>query len=142
MKGEPPILIDSREQTPWSFPCETLRGTLHEGDYTLIGTDRYIAIERKSLGDLVQTVIQGWVRFRKELNRLSGYDIAVIAVEANIGDVLAHKYESDANPLSVIGRCHDCLIDHGVPVLFWGPKAEAEVTAYRLLRLAWGRYGS
>lgn len=149
--SEPTIIVDTRETLPWSFPCPVERRTLPEGDYgvagpkplySVEGLERKIVIERKSLGDLVQTVIRDWIRFRKELNRLGGYDVAIIAAEANLGDVLAHRYESDASPLSVIGRCHDCLIDHGVPVMFWGPRAEAEVMAYRFLRLAWRKYGN
>ena len=49
------IIIDTREQTPWSFPDGVLieRGTLATGDYTLAGLENIVAVERKSLADFI-----------------------------------------------------------------------------------------
>jgi len=66
------IIIDTREQRPWSFPLEmaaTKRGTLSAGDYALEG-DPLFAIERKSLDDFVGTISTGWDRFCRELDRM------------------------------------------------------------------------
>ncbi|MBO4304641.1 MAG: ERCC4 domain-containing protein [Lentisphaeria bacterium] len=65
------IVIDTREQRPWSFPphIETEIGTLRTGDYALKGDDRF-AIERKSADDFVGTISSGWGRFVRELNRM------------------------------------------------------------------------
>lgn len=130
------IIADTREQKPFSFDADrfdTVRGKLDTGDYTLAGFETRIAIERKSLGDLVGTVINDWLRFRKELYRLAAFDLAVIVVEADLTDVLAHRYESGAAPLSILGRCHSCLIDHGVPVVFAGPRPSCEIYVEGLL---------
>jgi ERCC4-type nuclease len=81
------IVIDTREQKGWTFnpkQVDVVRRALWAGDYSVVGLEREIAIERKSLGDFVQTVIHDWLRFRKELIRLSGYQLAVIAVEATV----------------------------------------------------------
>jgi len=138
------VIIDTSEQRPWAFPAadfETRRKKLREGDYTLVGAVGRLSIERKSLGDFVGTVIHDWLRFRKELIRLSGYDVAAVVVEADIGDVIDHKYESDANPDSVLGKANGIYLDHGIPVLWWGKRPGVERMAARFLKLAAAKLG-
>lgn len=132
------ILVDTREQRPWTFPADgfvTERATLPEGDYTMAGGWGRVALERKSLGDFVQTVVGQWIRFRKELIRLSGYDVAAVVVEADLSDVLQHKYESDADPVAVLGRANGIFLDHGIPVLWWGKRPGCELMAARFFQL-------
>lgn len=134
------VVIDTREQRPWFFDPKTVtvtRETLREGDYTVAGLEGRLVLERKSLGDAVQTVIQGWLRFKKELVRLSGYEIAAIVVEADLEDVANHRYESEATPASVIGKFNSVWIEHGIPVLFWGNHELAGYMAHRFLLQAW-----
>lgn len=113
------------------------RRTLREGDYTVAGLEGRLAIERKSLGDFVGTVIHDWIRFRKELVRLSGYEIAVVAVEADLGQVYRHEYESEASPASVLGRANAIVIEHGIPVVWWSDRKCAQDMAHRFLLQAW-----
>ena len=52
------IVVDTREQTPFEFRHEkyettTKQGTLSVGDYSLAGLEDKVAVERKSLPDLV-----------------------------------------------------------------------------------------
>lgn len=138
------MLVDSREQKPWSFDERQVRievATLQEGDYTVAGLKGRVVIERKSLGDAVQTVIHNWLRFRKELNRLSGYDMALIVVEADIGMVYRHEYESEASPASVLGRVNGIMLDHSIPVVFWGDRELAANMAHRFLLMASKKFG-
>jgi ERCC4-type nuclease len=137
-----PIVIDTREQAEWAFePRQVLvhRKALPAGDYSVLGLEDRVAIERKSLGDLVHTVIHDWIRFKKELVRLSGYDVACIAVEANLDQLVRHQYESQALPNSVIGRVNSIFIDHGIPTFWWGDRRLAADQAHRLLLLTWRR---
>jgi ERCC4-type nuclease len=136
------IVIDSREQAGWTFePRQVLvhRKALSAGDYSLLGLEDRVAIERKSLGDLVDTVIRDWLRFKKELVRLSGFDVACIAVEADIGQVYRHEYLSEALPASVLGRVNSIFIDHAIPTFWWGDKRTAADMCHRLLLLTWRR---
>lgn len=136
------ILVDSREKIPWTF-CEknfrTTKATLRSGDYSLPGLEHLVALERKGLGDFVDTVIRDWLRFRKELVRLSGYDVAAIVVEANLSQIVNHQYESEAEPASVLGRMDAIFIDHGIPVFLWGDRVLASQKAAQFLKLAWRR---
>ncbi len=140
-----PVVVDTREQRSWSLCPDTFaveRGTLKTGDYAFGGDLRdRLCIERKNLGDAVGTFIGDWLRFRKELYRLAAFDIAAIVVEADIADVLAHRYESEANPMSVLGRAHACFLDHNVPVFFWGAKTGCVTMVESFLRQAWVKLG-
>ena len=53
MHEVPPIVIDTREQTPLVFPSgvATVRGTLRTGDYSVAGHEAAFTVERKSLSD-------------------------------------------------------------------------------------------
>lgn len=132
------MIVDTREQKPWQFPSDefnVVRRGLIAGDYSIAGMENKVAIERKSIGDLVNTVIGQWLRFRKELNRLSGYEFAAIVVEADVSDLMEHRYESEADPASVWGRCNACFVDHGIPVLWWGSRQYCEPAAARFFKL-------
>lgn len=138
------VIADTREQRPWSldptrFAVE--RGTLQTGDYTVRGLESQLRVERKSLGDFVGTVIGDWIRFRKELNRLSFFDVALIVVEADLSDVFAKRYESDASPESVIGRANGIFLDHGVQVAWWGSRSGCVSMVENFLTLAVKKLG-
>jgi ERCC4-type nuclease len=82
------IIIDTREQTPWSFPtvAATVRfAKLSAGDYALEGDHRF-AIERKSMDDFCGTVSSGWKRFLREIARMDGHEARVIIVEGRLLD--------------------------------------------------------
>lgn len=92
------IVIDTREQTPWSFDparATVSVGTLKTGDYAL-KDDAGFGIERKSLGDFLGTIGTGWERFQRELDRMdeAGWPIKTIIVE---GDYIACTFQVGAN---------------------------------------------
>lgn len=130
------VVIDTREQKPFDMNptvFDVSRATLPTGDYALADHLECGSIERKSLGDLVQTVIADWPRFRRELYRLAAFDYPLILVECSVDDILAKRYESDAEPNAVIGRVNSIMIDHGIPVLFGGARKSATHIAERYL---------
>ena len=115
------IVVDTREQEPLSFDpaiASVERRALPAGDYSLVGLEERVAVERKSLDDLVSTVIRGRRRFARELERLQTYDAACVVVEANLADVFAGRYRGGASPASVFGAVISIIVDAGVPVFF------------------------
>jgi ERCC4-type nuclease len=115
------VVVDTREQEPYSFPPErfqTLRHALPAGDYSLAGLEHEVAVERKTAEDFVHTVIRERDRFRKELLKLSEYPRACVVVEAGMDDILSGAYRSGAHPASVIGAAVSIIIDYGIPVYF------------------------
>jgi ERCC4-type nuclease len=140
----PTVITDSREQRPWLFPSDrfvTDRRKLVTGDYSLLGYENTFCIERKSLGDFVGTLFGDWIRFRKELIRMSGFDIACIVVECNVEDIRQKKYESEVAPESVLGKAHAIYLDHGLPVYFWGPRIESELMAIQFVAITAKKLG-
>ncbi|MHB9038634.1 MAG: ERCC4 domain-containing protein [Armatimonadota bacterium] len=115
------VIVDTREQQGYSFPCErfvTVRQALPAGDYSLAGLERDVAIERKTLEDFVHTVIRDRDRFRRELLKLAEYDRACVVVEAGLDDIVARAYRSGAHPASVVGAALSIIVDYGIPVFF------------------------
>jgi DNA excision repair protein ERCC-4 len=133
----PVIIIDTREQAEFSFDPQlaaTVRRALPAGDYSVVGLEGEVAVERKSLDDFVSTVIHARQRFRRELSKLSGYRAACVVVEANLLDILLGRYRGEAHPKAVLGSTLSILLDYGIPVYFCGtrPAACQFVQAYLL----------
>jgi len=98
------VLIDRREKAAYSFtgfradvrqgekPLRVLTRIvdLRSGDYSLVGLQDQIAVERKSLDDLFHTIGQQRSRFHRELERLSRLTFAAVVVEAEWSAVLDH----------------------------------------------------
>ena len=138
---EPPTLvIDTREQEPYSFDparAAVVRCALPAGDYSVQGFEEAVAVERKTLEDLVSTVLRGRRRFHRELRLLSTYQAACVVVEAELADVLLGRYRSDADPGAVLGSVVSIVVDFGVPVFFCSSRqAACRFTLEYLLRFA------
>jgi len=133
----PVIIIDTREQAEYSFDPQlaaTVRRALPAGDYSVVGLEGAMAVERKSLDDFVSTVIHARQRFRREISKLAGYRAACVVVEANLLDILLGRYRGEAHPKAVLGSTLSILLDYGIPVYFCGtrPAACQFVQAYLL----------
>lgn len=132
---KPTVLIDTREQTPLRFSdaVDVQRATLPAGDYSIAGCTDRVAIERKSLPDLVACVTKERERFLDCCRRLQGYPIRAVVVEANVDDVLAGAYRSKTNPSSVIGTTIAIFADYGLPTVWAGDARNAANIVERLL---------
>ena len=119
------IVIDTREQRPYSFPCEIVNRALAAGDYSVAGLEERVAVERKSLHDFVNTVIHDYGRFSRELLLLSTYDRACVVVEADLRDILGGRYRSGAHPNAVLGALLSIVVDFGIPVFFCSDRQAA-----------------
>jgi hypothetical protein len=96
------IIIDTREQRPWSFDptaVVTTRRKLDAGDYALESDDRFV-IERKSIEDFVSTMAQGWERFLRELDRmqLAWHVARVIIVEGDLEQLCFSSNDDELRP--------------------------------------------
>jgi len=116
------ILIDSREQTPFSFGPEwkIKRSNLVTGDYTISGLSELISIERKSLQDLVGCVGGNRERFKKELHRLQAYPCRAVIIECELADIYSGNYRGKVKPASVAGSLASWGIRYKVPFVFAG----------------------
>lgn len=114
--GLPRIIVDTREQTPWGFggftvrqkgqdiPVEicTVSRRLKTGDYSLEGYEDRIAIERKTVKDIVQTITHHRDRFVRELERGDELEQFVVIIEGEWLDMLQYcGQETGMNPVSL-----------------------------------------
>lgn len=131
------ILIDTREQTPFTFvpyQVHTELATLPVGDYSLPGFIDRVAIERKSLGDLVGCLMGAQRdRFERELARARPYELFAVVVESSLADVQQGKYRSEMKPRSVIQSLCAFQVRYRAAIVWAGSRREAEYVTYSLL---------
>lgn len=128
MNARIPIVIDSREKAPYAFDRTRYvveRRALAAGDYSLVGAEDRVAVERKSLDDFVSTVIHARDRFHEELRKLVTYDFACIVVEASVRDIIERRYTGGAHPSSVLGAAMSISVNWRLPVHFYGDRQMA-----------------
>lgn len=88
-------VVDSREQNPWDLSPMTMETSgLSVGDYSVRGLESVVAIERKSLGDFVGCCGGERDRFQRELDRLRGWPVSAVILEASWGDIEAGQWRS------------------------------------------------
>ena len=84
------IICDTREQKPLKFLGHNIINTrLNFGDYSVLGRENILAIERKSLQDLIGSAISGYERFYKEFQRVKDAGAyLVVVIEENLNTCL------------------------------------------------------
>lgn len=150
----PHILVDTREQLPWSFGAPDkpaiveVRG-LKLGDYSLEGLVEWVAIERKSLADFCGSISSGRERFFTELESMQRESIAIraVVVEASALDVDPYLQREAArrrgartlSAASVHASALKIHTDFGTPVLWLGSREHAQRSVDWMLRRLWSR---
>jgi DNA excision repair protein ERCC-4 len=101
------LIEDSREQVGWAsqglFQAPYVRTGLSVGDYSILGLESLIAIERKSLPDLINSCTNDRTRFESELKRSRHLHKFYVICECSASDLLVESFGrmSRANPKSV-----------------------------------------
>ena len=131
------IICDSREQAPFQFQgwtVELRQAALPSGDYSLIGFEDRVALERKSIDDLVGCFMgDNRGRFEKELARARSYELFAVVVEAGLPDVAQGRYTSNMKPQAALQTITAFFVRYGVPFMFCGSRAGAEYMTASLL---------
>jgi ERCC4-type nuclease len=132
------ILIDTREQLPFSFTrfqgVETEQAALPAGDYSLPGFEDKVAIERKELNDLIGCLKgSDRDRFERELNRTRHYDLFCVVVESTLEDVAKGRYRSEMKPQAALQSIFAFQVRYRVPFIWAGNRAAAEYATFSLL---------
>jgi DNA excision repair protein ERCC-4 len=132
------ILIDSREQRPFSFAGYEASPevvALPVGDYSLPGFEDRAAVERKSLEDLIGCLMnKDRERFERELARGRQYDLFAVVVEACLADVSQGRYRSDMRPQAALQSIITFQVRYRAPFVWAGNRQAAEHVTYSLLR--------
>jgi ERCC4-type nuclease len=114
---------------------QTVRGTLATGDYSVVGLENVIAIERKSLDDLIACVGPERERFDREIQRLLAYPTRAVVVESTWQQLEHGGWRSRVTAASAVGSVLG-WIAAGVPFILAGDHLHGDRFAARLLYTA------
>lgn len=135
------ILKDTREHQDkgWMFRASAncmgmVRKKLDVGDYTLEGLEKIIAVERKTLGDLWNTLGRqdNYQRFLREWERAKDYRMKYLVIEASLADVDKGYRYSKVPPGNIHAKLISLQIKHNVHVIFAGREDKARAWVRRL----------
>lgn len=136
------VIVDSDEKTPWVFPdVPNIRQKLPTGDYSIVGLESVVTIERKSLKDFVNTVIHNDARFTAELQRMQTFEHVIIVVESSPDAVMRRAYGTGTHPHSVLGKMLEIVMGWGIDVHWWGSRQGANWLAGKWLERVWTAVG-
>ena len=83
------VAVDSREQAKYQWEgvsCKT--ATLVAGDYSIIGMEQVVCVERKSFADFYGCLTDGRERFENSLHRLAAVRYPLVVIEGSMSDLL------------------------------------------------------
>jgi len=130
------VAIDTREQLPYRFP-NAITGTLTTGDYSLVGFEDRIAIERKTKSDAYRSLGRGRARFQREVQRLAQLDYAAIVIESDLSGFLQQPLFSRLSPNSAIGTLLSWSVQYGIHTFFAGDRRRGNNLTRQLLMKFW-----
>lgn len=138
------IIIDTREQKPWSFSYQaTASHKLDTGDYSIEGYQSLLAIERKrNVAEIANNITEK--RFKDVVDRLSKIKHSYILLEFDLEDVMRYPIGSDipkrlwdkirVSPGFILKHLVDLQVDHNIKILFCGNSTNAEKMALSIMR--------
>ena len=127
------VLQDSRERLPWDLrPLRVEVATLSTGDYSIRGLEDLVALERKSLGDLIGCCGSARERFQRELDRLRAFPSRAVVVEAAWSDISAGGWPGLVSP-AVVASSIASWTSEGIAFVLAGDRQGAQDFAVRFL---------
>lgn len=138
-KNDFTIIVDTREQQPWSFDHYTKANRkLDTGDYSVEGLENLLAIERKkSINEIANNIIES--RFKDVIQRLSTMKYSYILLEFDLENVLNYPIGSSLpkhmwnkvkiSPSFIMKHILEWQMFHNIKVIFCGCPSNAEQMA-------------
>jgi hypothetical protein len=130
------ILVDRREQNPFSYPKTELT-TLHAGDYSFMwkGVDYRdkVIVERKgSISELFELSGSGRERFGREVEKLKTVGVRFILCEFSYADIVNNQPPGALLPQCVYGTLIKLHAVDGLPTIFCGNRVNARNYLYKI----------
>lgn len=119
------VIVDTREQAPLKFSCETIRKGLKFGDYGAMVGDYQIPVvfERKSIGDLYGSLTFGYDRLRRVFERAAKAEYKlIIAIEGSKEKVLKGYSHSARDPASIIKQLETIERKYNIAHIFFASR--------------------
>lgn len=129
------IAVDSREQRELSFPgFAVMRKTLPTGDYSMLGFEHRIAIERKSKSDAWGCVADGRARFERCMVRLGQLERAAVVIECSLSEFQVQPSQVQrVTAATAVGSYLSWMVQYRVPVLWVDNREFAARVVVRIL---------
>ncbi len=128
------IIVDSREALPIGFPGATTK-TLLTGDYSILGMEKRVTLERKTLADFYACVGKERNRFERELERMVKFEYAAVIIETSLANLLQGYEYSRVHPHSAIGSILAWSVKYNrLPFFFAENRTRCRAIIYRLLK--------
>ena len=138
------IIVDTREQKPWSFSHHvTANHKLDTGDYSIEGLEHILSIERKrNVAEFANNITER--RFKDVIDRLSKIPHSFILFEFDFDKIMSFPIGSDipkkiwdkirVSPSFIIKNIIDLQIEHNINIIFCGNSANAETIALAIMK--------
>lgn len=127
------IVVDTREQSPWTFeehPADVVSEKLDEGDYAVLLDGRpVVVVERKKKSDFASGLMRG--RALPQLAALARLPRAAVVVEASYAQVLRSKRITRARMSDLVATAQASYPN--VPTVFAGTRDGAEAWTWHFL---------
>ena len=134
------IIQDTREQIPLDFSpygIKTISKKLDTGDYTFLGLEDIICIERKrNICELALNIGKDWIRFAKELDRMQTFQYRYIICDFSSEDIdiypncvcVPKKYRKyiKIRPKFIHKRIEEIRSEYEIEFLFCGSSLQSE----------------
>lgn len=152
------VLIDAQEKHPFAFqqitgvngvpmlvPTQWKALGAARGDYSILGHEGCVHVERKALEDAHSTIL-GWgdrrERFEAELENLSSMDTAAVVLECSFEELIATapqhgKRTASENAKTLFRQVLAWQQDYRAPWIFAGNRQLAELATFRILERYW-----
>lgn len=138
------IIIDTREQKPWTFDeYATAHNKLETGDYSIEGLQDIVTIERKrNVAEVANNITES--RFQDVIDRLKKIKYPFILLEFNLDDIMRYPIGSTIpkklwskiriTPNFIIKHLLDLELEHNIKIIFCGNSTNAEKIALSILK--------
>jgi DNA excision repair protein ERCC-4 len=132
------VVVDTREQRAYPVPG-AITAKLEAGDYSILGLESIVAVERKSLADLFGTVGAGRKRFEAELAKLAKLRYSAIVIEGDFGEMFNDppKHSKTIKPQSIAASLIAWSVRFNVHVWFGTDRENAYAITLHILEKFW-----
>lgn len=142
------IIVDTRETNAYRFNSRLVpphlenhyvdvtvtRAKLDTGDYSLLGFESVIAVERKSsLTELVGNLSTSRERFERELQRATDLKYFYVIIEAPFHLLMMGQYKSMMNPHAAVQSITAFMERYHTPFIFAGNRTAAEYLTWSIM---------
>ncbi len=138
------IIIDTREQQPWSFDFNEIAvAKLDTGDYSVEGLEDILCIERKkSVSEIANNIVES--RYKDWTKRMSKYKHKFLMLEFDLDEVFRYPRIASVpkklwekirvSPKFIIKCIIELQVYYGIHVVFCGDHENAQRLALSIMK--------